>query len=159
MVLAWAQRNSDIQQPNGWLEGIRLPRETFHGREVVRTELEPEQTLAIIGRLTEPYATLVLFLATLGRRIEEAVGLQPGDLDEANVLTIRRVVYSSEAVPLKEDECKCFRWMQWCTLTSSAGCGLWALARSGYSSPVPERLSILARPFAVAYIRLRERLE
>ena len=104
MVLAWAERNGDIQQPNGWLEGIRLPRETFHGREVVRTELEPEQTLAIMGRLKEPYATLVLFLATLGRRIEEAVGLQPGDLDEANVLTIRRVIYNSEAVPLKEDE-------------------------------------------------------
>jgi hypothetical protein len=53
MTLAWAEQNGYIQQPNGWLDGIRLPRET-HGRKITRTELKPEQTLALVARMKEP---------------------------------------------------------------------------------------------------------
>ena len=53
---------------------------------MVRAELKPEQALAIVERLKEPYSTMVLLVASLGRRIEEAMGLQPGDLNENNVL-------------------------------------------------------------------------
>jgi integrase len=70
----------------------------------VRTELKPEQTLAIIARLKEPYATLVLFLATLGRRIEEAVGLQPDDLDSDNILRIRRIIYDGDVEELETEQ-------------------------------------------------------
>jgi integrase len=103
MTLAWAEKNSYIQRPTGWLDSIRLPRKVG-GRTVVRTELKPEQTLAIIARLKEPYSTLVLFLATLGRRIEEAVGLQPGDLDDADVLHIRRVIYDGKVEALEKEQ-------------------------------------------------------
>jgi hypothetical protein len=41
---------------------------------VVRAELKPEQALAIAERLKEPYSTMVLLVASLGRRIEEAMG-------------------------------------------------------------------------------------
>jgi integrase len=103
MTLAWAERNGYIERPTGWLDGIRLPKKTA-GRKVVRTELEPEQTLAIIAQLKEPYATLVLFLASLGRRIEEAAGLQPGDLDSDNILHIRRVIYDGHAEELETEQ-------------------------------------------------------
>jgi hypothetical protein len=103
MTLAWAERNGYIRQPNGWLDGIRLPKKVG-GRTVVRTELKPEQTLAIVERLKEPYSTMVLFVAFLGRRIEEATGLQPHDLDENNVLHIRRVVYEGEVEVLEKEQ-------------------------------------------------------
>jgi hypothetical protein len=85
MTLTWAERNGYITRPTGWLDGIRLPRKTG-GRKVVRTELEPSQTLGIIQRLKEPYSTLVLFLGLCGRRIEEAIGIKPTDLENDNVL-------------------------------------------------------------------------
>jgi integrase len=103
MTLAWAEKNSYIQRPTGWLSAIRLPKKTG-GRKVVRTELEPEQTLAIIAQLKEPYATLVLFLASVGRRIEEAAGLQPGDLDSDNILHIRRIIYDGHVEMLETEQ-------------------------------------------------------
>lgn len=103
MTLAWAERNGYIRQPNGWLDGIRLPKKVG-GRKVERTELKPEQTLSIVERLKEPYSTMVLFVASLGRRIEEATGLQPDDLDENNVLHIRRVVYEGQVEVLEKEQ-------------------------------------------------------
>ena len=103
MTLAWAERNSYIKRPNGWLDGIKLPRKTG-GRKVVRTELEPSQTLGIIQQLKEPYSTLVLFLGLCGRRIEEAIGIKPTDLDDNNVLHIRRVIYKGRVEELEEDQ-------------------------------------------------------
>jgi len=103
MTLAWAERNGYIRQPSGWLDGIRLPKKVG-GHKVVRTELKPEQTLAIVERLKEPYSTMVLFVASLGRRIEEATGLQPDDLDENNVLHIRRVIYEGEVEVLEKEQ-------------------------------------------------------
>jgi hypothetical protein len=45
--------------------------------KVLRVELEPGQTAAIIAQLDEPYASLTRLLELLGRRIEEAIGVQP----------------------------------------------------------------------------------
>ena len=103
LTLEWAERNGYIQRPNGWLDGIKLPRKTG-GRKVIRTELNQEQTLALIDQLKEPYASLVLFLGLCGRRIEEAIGLQPGDLDDNNILHIRRIIYDGKIEELAEEQ-------------------------------------------------------
>jgi integrase len=103
MTLAWAEQVGYLEQPNGWLEGIRLPRKVG-GRKVVRVELEPEQTREYISRLREPYSTLVLLLASVGLRGEAAIGLQPGDLDAKNVLRVKRVIYKNEVIPLTDAE-------------------------------------------------------
>jgi len=103
LTLKWAVRNGFIMRPHGWLEGIKLPRKTG-GRKVVRTELEASQTLGIIERLKEPYSTLVLFLGLCGRRIEEAIGIKPSDLDDNNALHIRRVIYKGRVEELEEEQ-------------------------------------------------------
>lgn len=103
MVLRYAERNSLIVRPAGWLDGIRLPRKCG-GRKIVRTQLEPGTTLAIIGHLGEPYATLALFVAMTGKRGEEAVGIQPADFDSNNILHIRRVVYDGRVEELEREE-------------------------------------------------------
>jgi integrase len=103
MTLGWAERNGYIERPTGWLDRIKLPRKTG-GRKVVRTELEPSQTLGIIQRLKEPYATLVLFLGLCGRRIEEAIGIRPTDLDNNNLLHIHRVIYDGRVEELEQEQ-------------------------------------------------------
>jgi integrase len=103
MTLAWAEKSSLIQRPTGWLDGIRLPKKVG-GRKVTRTELEPGQTLAIVEHLEEPYSKLVLFVASLGTRGEEAIGVQPTDLDEANVLHIRRIIYNGKVEILENEQ-------------------------------------------------------
>lgn len=103
MVLQWAERNKKIERPTGWLDGIRLPKVTS-GRKLVRADLTPKQTLAIIAQLEEPYATLVQFLSMAGRRIEEAIGLKPGDLDDDDILHIRRIVYEGRVQELEKEQ-------------------------------------------------------
>jgi integrase len=103
MVLRYAERNSLIVRPAGWLDGIRLPRKCG-GRKIVRTQPEPATTLAIIGNLCEPYSTLALFVAMTGKRGEEAVGIQPADLDSNNILHIRRIVYEGRVEELEREE-------------------------------------------------------
>jgi len=66
LTLGWAKRNGWIEQNP--CEGVRLPQQTG-GRTVKRVALTPEQVNAIAGKLVEPYATLVLFLAASGLRI------------------------------------------------------------------------------------------
>lgn len=102
MVLRWAERNGEIQQPVGWLEGIRLPRVTG-GTKVIRTELLPEQVLAFVERMKEPYSTLVLLLAATGLRGEEAVGFKPADLDSNGILHIHRVYYHGQVEELETE--------------------------------------------------------
>jgi excisionase family DNA binding protein len=87
----------------GWLDanpcsGIRLPRAA--GKRIVRTVLKPDQLVAIVHRLHEPYATLVLLLAVTGLRIGEAIGIKWSDFD-GDVLKIQRRIYEGE-----EDETK-----------------------------------------------------
>jgi integrase len=103
MVLQWAERNKKIERPTGWLDGIRLPK-LAGGRKLVRADLTPQQTLAIIAELEEPYATLVLFLSMGGRRIEEAIGLKPGDLDDGDILHIRRIIYEGRVQELEKEQ-------------------------------------------------------
>lgn len=103
MTQGWAEKNNLIQRPTGWLSAIRLAKKAG-GRKVVRTELEPEQIRAIISQLKEPYATLVLFLASVGRRIEEAIGVKPADLDCDNILHIRRIIYNGHVEDLEEEQ-------------------------------------------------------
>ena len=85
------------------LAGIRLPRQT-HGRKVTCTELTPEQNRAFVERMKEPYSTLVLLLQSVPMRGEAAIGLQPADLDEANVIHVRRVIYDGQAEMLDKEE-------------------------------------------------------
>jgi integrase len=107
MTLKWAGQTGyldTLKQPAGWLDSIRLPPETFHGREVTRTPLAPEQTLAFVARMKEPYSTLVLCLGSLGMRGEAAIGLQPVDLDDNLTLHVRRIIYNGQAEELEKEE-------------------------------------------------------
>lgn len=81
----------------GWLPknpcaGVKLP---LAGKKVVRTILKPEQTRALVAKLEEPYATLVLFVAVTGLRISEAIGIKWTDF-EGNIVRISRRIYLGE---------------------------------------------------------------
>jgi len=82
----------------GWLEknpcsGVRLPQAL--PPKVKRTIFKPEQVIGLASKLAEPYSTLVLFLASTGLRISEAVGVQRSDF-EGNVLKLRRRFFQSD---------------------------------------------------------------
>jgi len=86
-VLSWAVAD-------GWLDknpcvGIPLPQAPT---KVQRTILKPEQVLALVAELEEPYATLVLLLGSTGLRISEAVGTKKQDF-EGNVLKLSKRFY------------------------------------------------------------------
>ncbi len=88
LTLGWA---SDC----GWLEKnpctrIKLPQQTG-GRMVTRTILTTKQVIAIAAELEEPYATLVLFLATSGLRIGEAIAIKWSDFDGNEIRISRRI--------------------------------------------------------------------
>ena len=104
LTLGWATNCS-------WLEknpcsGVKLPKHTG-GRKVTRTVLTAEQVNAIVGKLREPYATLVLFLAATGLRIGEALAIKWTDFD-GNVLHVTRRIYDGDvdAVKSKRSERK-----------------------------------------------------
>lgn len=97
LTLGWAKSCA-------WLENnpcldIKLPKETG-GRKVIRTVLTPEQVNAIAGKLEEPYATLVLFLAASGLRIGEAIAVKEPDF-EGNVLHVTRRIYDGDEDAVK----------------------------------------------------------
>ena len=79
--------------------GVKLPR---GGKRVVRTVLKPEEVAAIAGELEEPYATLVLFLATTGLRIGEAIAVQWEDF-RGNLLRINRRIYDGDVDKVKTE--------------------------------------------------------
>jgi len=89
VTLGWALANKWL--PSNPCTKIRLPR-IAGGRRVVRTALTDDQVKQIIGKLSEPYATLVLLLVASGLRISEAIGLQRSDI-EGNIVAVRRRVY------------------------------------------------------------------
>jgi integrase len=60
--------------------------------------------MAIMEQMEEPYRTLVLFLALVPKRIEEAIALRPSDLDEHNILHIRRAIYERKLVEFEPHE-------------------------------------------------------
>jgi integrase len=90
-VMSWAVQCE-------WLEknpcsGVKLP---HAGERIERTILTPTQISDIAKKLSEPYATLVLFLAITGLRIGEAVGVKRSDFD-GDVLRVRRRIYEGKA--------------------------------------------------------------
>jgi len=89
-VLSWAVAC-------GWLgrnpcSGVKLP---HAGKKIKRTILKPDETIAIAKRLSEPYSTLVLFLAVTGLRISEAIGIKWTDFT-SDVLHISRRIYEGK---------------------------------------------------------------
>jgi integrase len=101
LTLKWALQNRWI--PSNPVEQLRLPKKTG-GRRIVRVILKWKQIAAIMDKMDEPYRTLVLFLALVPKRIEEAIALRPSDLDEHNVLHIRRALYERKAVEFEPSE-------------------------------------------------------
>ena len=104
LTLGWATNCS-------WLEKnpcsrVKLPKRTG-GRRVTRTVLTAEQVNAIAGKLKEPYATLVLFLAATGLRIGEALAMKWTDFTDG-VLHVTRRIYDGDvdAVKSKRSERK-----------------------------------------------------
>jgi integrase len=101
LTLKWALQNRWIA--SNPVENLRLPKKTG-GRRIVRVILQWKQIVAIMEGLEEPYRTLVLFLALIPKRIEEAIALRPSDLDEHDTLHIRRVIYERKVVELEPSE-------------------------------------------------------
>jgi integrase len=80
----------------GWIQSnpcvkIKLPL-VAGGKRVTRVVLTPRQITDLATKLEEPYATLVLFLASTGLRIGEAIGVKWSDIDD-NVLSVSRRIY------------------------------------------------------------------
>jgi integrase len=94
-VLGWAIENKWI--PENPCRGVKLPEA---GTKVERTILKPEQVLAIVNELEEPYATFVLFLAITGLRVGEAVGVRWSDM-EGTALHVHRRIYEGKAGEVK----------------------------------------------------------
>jgi len=96
---------------NGWLKedpskGVKLPRaENCAGRRVQRKVLSPSQTTSIAEELSEPYATLVLFLAVTGLRIGEAIAIKWSDF-EGEVLHVQRRMYDGKVDGTKSRDSK-----------------------------------------------------
>jgi integrase len=97
LTLGWASNC-------GWLEKnpctrVKLPKRTG-GRRVIRTVLTADQINAIVEKLKEPYATLVLFLAASGLRIGEALAIKWSDFKN-NVFHITRRIYEGDVDTVK----------------------------------------------------------
>lgn len=101
MILAFAATNKLIDVNPA--EKLKAPKKCG-GRKVSRTLLLWSQITAIMTALQDPYQTLIWFLAIVPKRIEEAVALKPTDLDEQNILHIRRVLYEGKLIELDEAE-------------------------------------------------------
>ena len=99
LVLGWGA-NSQYLERNPCLK-IRLPKEAG-GRKVTRTVLTGEQVSALVSKLEEPYATLVLFLCSTGLRIGEAVAVKWSDV-EGDVLHVTHRIYDGEEDEVKSD--------------------------------------------------------
>jgi integrase len=96
---------------NGWLKenpvkGVKLPRaENCAGRRVYLRVLSPSQTISIAKKLSEPYTTLVLFLAVTGLRIGEAIAIKWSDF-EGDVLHVQRRMYNGKVDTTKSRDSK-----------------------------------------------------
>jgi len=94
---------------NGWIREnpcskIKLPRaEKCGGRRVKRRVLSSDQAAAIISRLEEPYATLVLLLSVTGLRICEAIAVKWTDFD-GDLLRVQRRIYDGEEDAVKSQK-------------------------------------------------------
>jgi len=104
VLLAYAVRNEWLKEDPS--KGVKLPRaENCAGRRVQRKVLSPSQTSSIAEKLSEPYATLVLFLAVTGLRIGEAIAIKWSDF-EGDVLHVQRRMYDGKADTTKSRDSK-----------------------------------------------------
>ena len=97
-VLSWAASHEWIDK-NPCI-GVKLP---LGGSKVKRATLTPEQVIAIVNRLEEPFATLVLVLAVTGLRVGEAVGIKCSDFD-GDILHVQRRIYERREGPTKNPQ-------------------------------------------------------
>jgi len=100
-VLSWAVSHE-------WTEknpcfGVKLP---LAGSKVKRVVLTPQQVMTIADALEEPYATLVLFLAAVGLRVGEAVGIKWTDFD-GDTLHLQRRIYERREDTTKRPRKRC----------------------------------------------------
>jgi integrase len=104
VLLAYAVRNEWLKEDPS--KGVKLPRaEHCAGRRVQRLVLSPSQTSSIAEKLSEPYATLVLFLAVTGLRIGEAIAIKWSDF-EGDVLHVQRRMYDGKVDTTKSRDSK-----------------------------------------------------
>lgn len=104
VLLAYAVRNEWLKEDPS--KGVKLPRaENCAGRRVQRKVLSPSQTSSIAEKLSEPYATLVLFLAVTGLRIGEAIAIKWSDFD-GDVLHVQRRMYDGKVDTTKSRDSK-----------------------------------------------------
>lgn len=97
LILGWGA-NSQYLERNPCVR-IRLPK-VAGGRRVTRTVLTAEQVSALVSKLEEPYATLVLFLCSTGLRIGEAVAVKWSDV-ESDVLHVTHRIYDGDEGEVK----------------------------------------------------------
>ena len=99
-VLGWAI-------DHGWLEknpslGVKIPR--FCKGKVVRRYLyTADEINGMVSRLREPYASLVLLVATTGLRIGEAIAIRHEDFSREGLLQIRRRILDGEIDTVKTE--------------------------------------------------------
>lgn len=104
VLLAYAVQNEWLKEDPS--KGVKLPRaENCAGRRVQRKVLSPSQTSSIAEKLSEPYATLVLFLAVTGLRIGEAIAIKWSDFD-GDVLHVQRRMYDGKVDTTKSRDSK-----------------------------------------------------
>ena len=104
VLLAYAVRNEWLKEDPS--KGVKLPRaENCAGKRVQRKVLSPSQTSSIAEKLSEPYATLVLFLAVTGLRIGEAIAIKWSDFD-GDVLHVQRRMYDGKVDSTKSRDSK-----------------------------------------------------
>jgi integrase len=82
---------------------IDLVRQSAKRLKVPRI-LRPDQFKALLGKLSEPYKTMVITVACLGLRVSELLGLQWGDVDFENLtVRIQRSVVEGEVNDTKTE--------------------------------------------------------
>ncbi|WP_263383646.1 tyrosine-type recombinase/integrase [Granulicella arctica] len=85
------------------IELIKVRGVTKRAKEIVL--LTPEQAVAIIASLQQPYNLMVMTVAALGLRLSEMLGLQWEDIDwKQKTVTIKRCAYRGTI-----DEAKTYR--------------------------------------------------
>ena len=145
----------DLSQLWEYAELGRNPIELVKVKGVTKREkqiviLTPEQAVAIIGLLKEPYSLMVMTVAALGLRLSEMLGLQWKDIDfERKIVTIRRSAYrgsvdeaktkaSHAEVPLPDDLAALF--LAWRDAEDDEESELeqseWVFPKSSYWTPI-----------------------
>jgi len=106
ITLEYAFRNQWVSSDP--TNGIKLPKKCCEVNLVERQVLSAQQITNLVSVLSEPYSTLVSFIAETGVRIGEAAGIRPENFD-GDFIHIQRRIYNCEVGPLKT--VKSHRWL------------------------------------------------